>query len=187
MQKKLLAAAVSGALGTMVAPVALAQNATVNVYGSLYAEYAQISHGMRNPTDIYQNYDHWQNPGSAIGFRGEEKLGGGMSAWFQCETTMDYRGSNNTATGNQSQGICNRDSAFGLKGAFGNVFMGNWGTPMKRVTNDMVGANDTGVFGAARVLYGQSSTFGVQPPNAAAGAGSTPGAYRRRQSNLLSY
>ena len=43
MQKKLLAVAVAGALA---APAfALAQNATVNVYGRLYAEYSKVNQG----------------------------------------------------------------------------------------------------------------------------------------------
>ncbi len=190
MQKKLLAAAVTGALGAMMAPVAIAQNATVNVYGAVVAEYASIKPSDRTATDPRSRYDQWQNPGSALGFRGEEKLGGGMSAWFQCETTMDYRGSANTGTGATSQGLCNRDSAMGVKGGFGNIFMGNWGTPFKRVTNDMVGANDTGVYGAGRILYGQSSTYSISAPNGTAaqlGLATTPGAWRRRQNNLLSY
>jgi predicted porin len=187
MQKKLLAAAVSGAIGAMAAPVAMAQNATVNVYGAIYAEYASIAHANKSPTEQYQRYDQLQNPGSAIGFRGEEKLGGGLSAWFQCETTMDWRGSANTATGSTAQAFCNRDSAVGLKGAFGNAFMGNWGTPFKRVTNDMVGANDTGVFGDGRLLYGNSSTYLVQGPNGAGPGRAAPGVWRRRQSNLIAY
>ena len=207
MQKKLIAVAVAGALGAPA--MALAQNATVNVYGAVVGEYASIKHGNRNvgatdPGQPYQRVDQWQNPGSALGFRGEEKLGGGLSAWFQCESTIDYRGSNNTGVGSQSQGLCNRDSAMGIKGAFGNVFMGNWGTPFKRVTNDLVGANDTGVFGVARILYGGSSTYGISPPaqnianlstSAATGlvtntGTQTPvgvGAWRRRQSNLIAY
>jgi len=193
MQKKLLAAAVGSALGAVAAP-SFAQNATVNVYGALVAEYASIRHGQRNATDSYQNIDQWQNPGSAIGFRGEEKLGGGLSAWFQCETTMDYRGSNNSTAGgansSQAQGLCSRDSALGIKGGFGNVFMGNWGMPLKRVTNDLVGAEDTGVYGVGRLLYGNSSTYGTTAPNAAAGTGDgrlNAGAWRRRQSNLVGY
>ena len=31
-------------------------------------------------------------PFSEIGIKGEEKLGGGFSAWFQCASTADIRG-----------------------------------------------------------------------------------------------
>ncbi len=87
MQKKLLAVAVAGALA---APAfALAQNATVNVHGRLYAEYSKVNQGNNAAAAALVDVDHLQNPGSSIGFRGEEKLAGGMSAWFQCESTMD--------------------------------------------------------------------------------------------------
>ena len=87
MQKKLLAVAVAGALA---APAfALAQNATVSVYGRLYAEYSKVNQGNNAAAAALVDVDHLQNPGSSIGFRGEEKLVGGMSAWFQCESTMD--------------------------------------------------------------------------------------------------
>ena len=175
MQKKLLAVAVAGAL---VAPaLALAQNATVNVYGRLYAEYSYVDQGNAaipaggingvglNSTDLLQN------PGSEIGFRGEEKLGGGMSVWFQCASTMDWRGQATAA-------LCSRNSALGLKGGFGNVFAGNWDTPFKRVT-ETVGGNETGVYGTANVLFGGSATV-------ASGAASQ-GLYKRRQNNLITY
>lgn len=169
MQKKLVAAAVAGALG--IPAVALAQNATVNMYGRLYMEYGFVNQGTNAANTINrQNADTIQTGGSAIGFRGEEKLGGGMSAWFQCESTADPRGQN-------QDGFCGRDSAVGLKGAFGNVFMGNWGTPFKRA-RIYTGANDTGHFGASGLLTGHSTTVGD-------GAG--PQLFSRRQNNFIGY
>ncbi len=164
MQKKLLAVAVAGALG---APAfALAQNATVNVYGRIYLEYGKVNQGS-GLVDV----DLMQTPGSNIGFRGEEKLGGNMSAWFQCESTADVRGQN-------TDGWCGRNSAIGLKGGFGNVFMGVWDTPFKRV-QDAVGSNDTGLFGSAFVLMNNSTTVG-------AGAASRA-VFKRRQQNSFNY
>ena len=167
MQKKLLAVAVAGALA---APAfALAQNATVNVYGRLYAEYSKVNQGNNAAGAALVDVDHLQNPGSSIGFRGEEKLGGGMSAWFQCESTMDWRGQS-------TEGLCSRNSALGLKGGFGNFFMGNWDTPWKRVQT-YVGGNETGVYGTAQLLYGQSTTTA----SGAAGGGN----FMRRQRNSI--
>jgi len=172
MQKKLLAVAVAGALG---APAfALAQNATVNVYGRLYGEYSKVNQGNAGavaPGAPQVDPDFLQNPGSELGFRGEEKLSGGMSAWFQCATTMDWRGQS-------SEGLCSRNSALGLKGGFGNFFMGNWDTPWKRVQT-FVGGNETGVFGTAQLLYGQSTTTA----SGAAGGGN----FQRRQRNSINY
>src|SRR5436190_2695435 len=157
MQKKLIAVAVGSALTAIGAAPALAQNATVNVFGTLYAEYASINNGAKSATEPYQRYDHFQNPGSEIGFRGEEKLGGGMSAWFQCTSSMDYRGSGNSSSTTSPAGstLCTRNSALGMKGGFGNIFFGNWQTPFTRVNlQSNTGANDTGVFGNAHIMTG---------------------------------
>jgi predicted porin len=190
MQKKLIAVAVGSALSAIGAAPALAQNATVNVYGTLYAEYASIDNGAQAGTGAsYQRYDHFQNPGSEIGFRGEEKLGGGMSAWFQCASSMDYRGGGNSSSTNNQTGsyLCSRNSALGMKGAFGNIFYGNWQTPFTRVNlQSNTGANDTGVFGNAHIMTGTSSTFGMSSPQQGINTISQA-AYRRRQNNLMTY
>jgi len=177
MQKKLLAVAVAGALGAPA--VALAQNATVNVYGRLYAEYGFIKQGATSPvaapvagTDL-NSVDFLQNPGSHIGFRGEEKLGGGTSVWFQCESSMDWRGTS-------VDGWCSRNSALGIKGAFGNVYAGNWHAPFQRaIVMGNVGAQETGVYGTAQLLGGQSTTT-----NSGAASGGT---FFRRQRNSIHY
>jgi len=194
MQKKLIAVAVGGALGAIGAS-AQAQNATVQVFGTFYGEYASIDNGAKSApgvapfTDGYQRYDHFQNPGSEIGFRGEEKLGGGMSAWFQCTSSIDYRGSGNASNASSQAGStwCTRNSALGMKGAFGNAFFGNWQTPWTRINNaGNVGSNDTGVFGNAHIIAGSSSTFGMASASQAINT-VNPGAYRRRQNNLATY
>jgi predicted porin len=170
MQKKLMAVAVAGVLGAPA--LALAQTSTVQIYGTLYVEYAYIDQGNSGPAGRRQNVDILQTPGSNVGFKGEEKLGGGLSAWFQCESTADPRG--------QSQdGWCSRNSALGLKGGFGNVFIGNWDTPFKRtISPTNVGGNDTGVFGTANLLTGGSTTvFGIE------GRAN----FKRRQQNLIAY
>src|SRR3954470_22639028 len=93
MQKKLMAVAVAG---VMAAPaIALAQSSTVQVFGTFYVEYAYIDQGRVGVAPAggdRNNVDMLQTPGSEIGFKGEEKLGGGLSAWFQCSTTADVRG-----------------------------------------------------------------------------------------------
>lgn len=174
MQKKLIAAAVAGALG--LPAVALAQNATVNIYGRMYVEWGQVNQGQNAPvgaaapTTDRVNTDLLQAPGSMIGFRGEEKLGGGTSAWFQCESSADPRGIN-------QDGFCSRNSAVGLKGAFGNVFVGNWHTPFARA-RIFTGSNETGLWGTSGLLTGHSTT---------AADGAAPQLFARRQSNSINY
>jgi predicted porin len=148
MQKKLMAIAVAGALGAPA--VAFAQASTVQVYGQITYEY-----GIANQGDATggsrPNVDYADTPGgSAIGFRGEEKLGGGMSAWFQCETSADIRGIDQV-------GLCSRNSAVGFKGGFGNIHFGRWDTPMKRALNvGTVGAEETGLLGMSFLPFGGS-------------------------------
>ena len=170
MQKKLIAAAVAGALA---APAAALAQSTVQIYGAAYMEYGFLNQGPSNavvPVDN-ANADVLQAPGSMIGFKGEEKLGGGMSAWFQCESTADIRGTGTNAP-------CSRNSAVGLKGSFGNFFVGIWDTPFKRSRVGNTGARDTGAFGTGHLLYGASTSV-------TDGAG--PGIHSRRQRNSLNY
>lgn len=143
MHKKLLAAAVAGAF---VAPAAvLAQSSTVNIYGAANYEYGVADQGPGRP-----KVDYPDTPGSSIGFRGEEKLGGNLSAWFQCESSADIRGID-------QRGWCTRNSAVGIKGAFGNVFFGRWDTPFKRAMNvGTVGAEETGILGMSFMAFGGS-------------------------------
>jgi len=185
MQKKLLAVAVAGALG--VPAVAMAQSSTVQVFGTVYVEYSIADQG-RYPNAAAPggsaertNADFIQTPGSEIGFKGEEKLGGGLSAWFQCASTADPRGIS-------QDGFCSRNSALGMKGGFGNVFIGNWDTPFKRTNSPgNVGANQTGIWGSSFLLTGGSTTTAY--PGQAAGSGSSVGRaiFSRRQNNLISY
>jgi predicted porin len=145
MQKKLIAVAVASVLGAPA--VALAQTSTVNIYGKITYEKIIIDQGRTMP-----NTDYDDNPGgSAIGFRGEEKLGGGLSAWFQCETSADVRGFDQV-------GLCSRNSAIGFKGAFGNVHFGRWDTPMKRALapGSVGGLQETGGLGTSFVAWGGS-------------------------------
>ncbi|MDB5901837.1 MAG: porin [Betaproteobacteria bacterium] len=173
MQKKLLAVALAGAFG---APsLALAQSSTVQVFGTLYVEYtvrANQGDATAFPGSARTNTDFIQTPGSEIGFKGEEKLGGGLSAWFQCASTADVRG-------DTQNGWCSRNSAVGLKGGFGNLYVGVWDTPFKRtVSPTAVGGNDTGIWGTAFLLLSDSTTDAV---------GGNRLSFKRRQKDSINY
>jgi predicted porin len=167
-----MAAAVAGAFVTPA--LVYAQNATVQVYGKMFMEYGYADQGDGRPkTDIVQT------PGSAVGFKGQEQLGGGLSAWFQCETTADPRGLS-------QEGWCSRNSAVGLKGGFGNVYMGKWDTPFKRSFVGQVGVADTGLGGYAFILAGNSTGTGLIGGQGASQA-ATRIAFKRRESGLFTY
>ncbi len=166
MQRKLMVAAVAGALGAPA--LAMAQSSTVQIYGRITTEYSWVDRGSGT-----ESGDVLQTPGgSRLGFKGEEKLGGGLAAWFQCESSADV-----TEGGD---GTCTRNSALGFKGGFGNVFIGRWDTPFKRAHNvgDGVGSEATGVQGNSRLMVG-SSTGQI-------GVGNR-GIWRRRQGNMIYY
>jgi predicted porin len=122
--------------------------------------------------------DYADTPGgSAIGFRGEEKLGGGLSAWFQCESSADVRGMDQT-------GFCTRNSAVGLRGGFGNLHFGRWDTPFKRALNvGTVGAEETGILGMSFLPFGGSG--GADATNSADGPQRQR--WKRREAGLSYY
>ena len=69
---------------------------------------------------------------SMINIGGTEKLGNGMEAWFQIQSavgTSDNIGTTGAAgAGAISTGIGTRNTAVGIKGGFGNFFIGKWDT-----------------------------------------------------------
>jgi predicted porin len=179
MHKKVIAAAIGTAFAAPVGAFGAdgAGSGTVQVFGTLWLEYAvHVKQGRStapgNPE--FSRADFLQAaPFSEIGIKGEEPLGGGLSAWFQCASTADLRG--------QSQnGWCSRNSALGLKGGFGSVYIGNWDTPFKRTTTPtlFVGAYDLGISGAAYLLTGDSTTDAV---------GADRANFRKRQNNSINY
>lgn len=149
MNKKLMALAVAGAFAAPAA--AFAQASNVQVFGTMYMEYGYAKQGTGAAGPLV-NADLLQSPGSEIGFKGEEALGGGLTAWFQCVSTADTRGS-------APQGFCGRNSAIGMKGSYGNVFVGNWDMPMKANSGAVRIVSETGVWGTQHLLMGGSASF----------------------------
>ncbi len=189
MNKKLMTLAVAGAFAAPAA--AFAQASNVQIFGTIYMEYAYAKQGPlgggaatgnqpAGSTNIgdMPNIDIMQTPGSEIGVKGEEALGGGYSAWFQCTSTADIRSSG-------TAGFCTRNSAIGVKGSFGNVYAGNWDMPMKRTTGAARITSDTGIWGVGRMLYGDSSTFANGSGGAATAASGI--AFSRRQNASIFY
>jgi len=179
MRKKLIAAAIGSAFAAPVVASAAdgAGSSTVQIFGTLWIEYAfHVDQGRSatpgNPglsrADVVQ-----AAPFSEIGVKGEEKLGGGLAAWFQCASTADLRGESQS-------GWCTRNSALGVKGGFGNVYIGNWDTPFKRTTTPtiFVGGNDLGVWGSAVLLTADTTTDAV---------GANRANFRKRQNNSINY
>ena len=143
MQKKLIVLAVSGALGVPLA--AVAQN--VSIYGRANVGLDQYSaKGSTSGTGNYENRTRIFDSGSRLGFRGRENLGGGMEAYFQLETGVNWdSGTNfgqsgvNNAT---SSGFpASRDSFLGLKAGWGEISFGRQSIFWANGLNAQTGAN----------------------------------------------
>ena len=167
MQKKLLTLAVAGALA--VPGVASAQS-SVEVYGYLNMSLGYWRH--KDATDRTTNPDvsKWDVTSAAtnVGVRGRETLGGGLSAWFQVETNAALERSNNVA---HTSGFASRNSAVGVQGNFGNVFLGQWTTPWADL-DALWSIGTVGGFGPVTSIIGRRETTGAVNLNCAnAGSG----------------
>ncbi|MGH8633904.1 MAG: porin [Burkholderiales bacterium] len=159
MKKKLIAVAVAGALVTPAA--ALAQT---TIYGRFNVEWG-VSISQMDPAAASasgqtsrETVDGFNSGASYVGVRGEEKLGGGMSVWYQCETRARFGADTNPTQG--TSGICDRNSALGLKGGFGNFFIGRWDTAIETQSGNTRFVGSTGFQGAQHILTeGQDTTI----------------------------
>jgi predicted porin len=179
MNKKVMALAVAGALAAPAA--ALAQ---VQIGGSLTVLWYQ--HDPDRPSASSGDILEPSEP--ELYFRSAEKLGGGVSVWFQCASQLDAFIGGELA----QNGFCNRNSGVGFRGNFGNIFWGNWDTPNKLVQNRLRGwfSGTNALAGGSMRLLANSSSSGL--PNTTPGAVSPNGnaqstSFYRRQSNLVSY
>lgn len=117
-----VAPAVAGLGAMCLALPALAQS-NVTIYGRLNLDFESVraSSGTNDPSLPSRN--RISSNSSLLGFKGTENLGNGLSAWFQIESQINVdAGSGNLAT---------RNSGVGLKGAWGNLFLGRWDSPYK--------------------------------------------------------
>lgn len=154
MNKKLMAVAVAAALAAPAA--ALAQT---TIYGKFNAEYGLVSQAA-DPTGASRpNADGFNSGASYIGVKGEENLGGGMSAWFDCQTRARF--GVDTKPTQAASGICDRNSALGLKGGFGNFFVGNWDTAMENLSGTTRVVGSTGYQGVQHMLTEDQGQFGI--------------------------
>jgi len=124
MNKKLMAVAVAAALAAPAA--ALAQ---ITVLGRFVAEYGIADQMDVSSTVSRESADGFNSPASWIRIAAEEKLGGGNSVWAQCENRARWGVDTSPTQG--SGGFCDRNSALGFKGSFGNFFVGRWDTAIE--------------------------------------------------------
>src|SRR5712691_2334428 len=168
MQKKLLTMAVAGALAAPC--IALAQS-SVEVYGTINMAFGKFKYGDGATgrtadgtarTTVGADVSKWDvaNGASNYGLRGRENVGGGLSAWFQIEQNAPLERSSNQAIKPAS-----RNSAVGIQGGFGNVFVGQWTTPWADL-DALWGIGTVGFWGPVTSIIGRRETTGTAPnPN----------------------
>lgn len=182
MRKKLIAVAVVSAL----AAPAVAQ-AQVTISGGINLLYFYSDPDNKSAG---QKSDVMQSSESELTIRGEEKMGGGNSVWFQCGTSIDGLVNGNATT---TAGMCTRNSAIGFKGGFGNVFAGNWDTPLKLVQNQIRGwfSGTNALYGGGYTLLGGGASSGnannVTNTTAYPAGGAAANSMYRRQANSVNY
>jgi predicted porin len=179
MQKKLITVAVAGALA--VPGIAMAQS-SVEVYGTINMAFGQFKYtegtaaqtadgGVAGASLASVSKFDVSQGASNYGLRARESLGGGLAAWGQFEQNAPMERSNNIAITPAS-----RNSAVGMQGGFGNVFLGQWTTPWADL-DALWGIGTVGYWGPVTSIIGRRETTGTAPnPNCANQGGSGGGA-----------
>jgi predicted porin len=178
MQKKLITVAVAGALA--VPGIAMAQSA-VEVYGTINMAIGQFKYSEGTAAQTVDggtigaqqaSVSKWDvsQGASNYGIRARESLGGGLAAWGQFEQNAPMERSNNPAITPAS-----RNSAVGMQGGFGNVFLGQWTTPWADL-DALWGIGTVGYWGPVTSIIGRRETTGTAPnPNCGSQGGSGGG------------
>jgi predicted porin len=134
MKKKLVAVAVAGVLGAPLA--AHAQTANVTLYGRLNLDFEVVNGATCDGATVPSGNTPCGNPpstknprvsrvssnSSRFGMRGSEALGGGLTAIFQIESSIN----GDTTAGN----LGGRDTFVGLQGSWGKFTMGHFLMPL---------------------------------------------------------
>jgi len=163
-----MAVAVAGAMGAPLA--AFAQASNVQIYGTIDMSVHVANYGSTNDIKTSKNTvdaigsqtkNDLYSQSSRLGFKGTEDLGNGLKAWFQVENGLNIDGRQQVNTGSWA----GRNSALGLEGGFGNVFVGLWDTPYKAVLAGQMGAYGGGYLQHNGMLLGGGADSTGTNPN----------------------
>ncbi len=124
MNKKLVAVAVAGLLAAPLA--AQAQTANVTLYGRLNLTMEAVSgkapdSNLPGSPDVNRTVYRVSSNSSRLGVKGTEALGGGLSAIFQLESSINADSGGGTLAG--------RETFVGLQGSWGTAKIGNFLAP----------------------------------------------------------
>ena len=173
MNKKLVALAVAGALALPLA--AEAQTAQVTLYGraNMDLEFVKAS-GPGDPSGNTSTVTRVSSNSSRFGLRGTEALGGGLTAFFQVENSVNWDGN---GAGNANT-IANRETFVGLQGSYGQIWLGRSLSPYDDTTPIWASGAynyNTGLFNNSSLWANNSNPIG----------GEAIGGYDDRYSNSI--
>jgi predicted porin len=154
--------------GALAAPALAVAQSTVEVYGTVHMAFGQFrftegtaaataDNGVAGPGLASVSKLDVANAASNYGLRARENLGGGLAAWIQIEQNAPLERSNNVAITPAS-----RNSAIGMQGGFGNIFMGQWTTPWADL-DSLWAVGTAGPWGPVTSLIGRRETTGTAP------------------------
>jgi predicted porin len=158
MNKKLAAIAVAGAFALPLA--AEAQTAQVTLYGraNMDLEFVKAS-GPGAADGSTSTVTRVSSNSSRFGLRGTEALGGGLTAFFQVENSVNWDG-NGASNANT---IANRETFVGLQGSFGQVWLGRSLSPYDDTTPIWAAGPynyNTGLFNNSSLWANNSNAIG---------------------------
>lgn len=159
MNRKLLALAIGAALALPVAA-----QAAPTVYGqlNLSADFVNFDDGLNTPTSETEEVQVNSNA-SRLGVKGEESLGGGLSAVYKAEWEVagDVAG---------TADLTGRDRFLGLKSGFGTVKLGAYDSPLKDSQGSVDQFDDMNLLDMGNVVTGEerlNNVIGYESPKIA--------------------
>ena len=174
MNKKLVALAVAGAFALPLAAEAQT-GAQVTLYGraNMDLEFVKAS-GAGAADGSTTTVTRVSSNSSRFGLRGTEALGGGLTAFFQVENSVNWDGN---GAGNANT-IANRETFVGLQGSYGQIWLGRSLSPYDDTTPIWASGPynyNTGLFNNSSLWANNSNAIG----------GEAIGGYDDRYSNSI--
>jgi Outer membrane protein (porin) len=159
MNKKLVALAVAGAFALPLAAEAQT-GAQVTLYGraNMDLEFVKAS-GAGAADGSTATVTRVSSNSSRFGLRGTEALGGGLTAFFQVENSVNWDG-NGASNANT---IANRETFVGLQGSFGQIWLGRSLSPYDDTTPIWASGPynyNTGLFNNSSLWANNSNAIG---------------------------
>jgi len=128
------------ALALIGTSAAFAQS-SVTLYGRVNTTFEHQKEGNVSKTGLFNN-------SSRFGFKGQEDLGGGLTAGFQLESGFD-----SSSGASDSRGIFARQSEVNLAGGFGMVRLGNFTSESYYATADFISNHNHDTGSSSDALY----------------------------------